>query len=236
MSWQYDEWLAEVIAFPCYRWEKSETSNKYDLDIPVERGFYSIKSDLKQIDRINALEDIGFRLADIHIHIKWQRKIAPLSLSEKNVKDWNIRLATSMDFESMKAIAIEAFQNSRFHRNKAINSSKADDIWSKWVDHSLRGIKKTKVYVLEHGKFVGGFLSYKASIQGNIEIDLLALNKSLRGQGLAAYLIESVLIMDPTVDEILCETEATNMKALNLYARLGFRFMFTSGIFHFNKL
>ena len=70
----------------------------------------------------------------------------------------------------------------------------------------------------------------------NIIIDLIAVNKNFRKKGYGEELIRSINSFTKiNYNKILVGTELSNISAINLYLKIGFKLIFSTHSFHLHK-
>ena len=119
-----------------------------------------------------------------------------------------------------------AFVHGRFHRDFNVARARADARYDRWLAEMHA---KGQVYGLLYREEPAGF----AAVIGS-KLVLHALAEAHRGRGRARFLWTALCeaLFAAGEPEISSSISATNLAALNLYARLGFRFRNTVDVYH----
>ena len=113
--------------------------------------------DCKQLQLINRLESLGFKLKDIQVTYRY--KIENLNFAESS-SDIYLRDAEDSDKESLLAIAAEAFLDyGHYAADTKLDRKKSHELYVDWVSRSLNDIRVAqKVSVADMNREVVGFL------------------------------------------------------------------------------
>ena len=107
-----------------------------------------------------------------------------------------------------------------------IEYEKAEKIYVRWIKNSIHGYVD-KIFVIKENKKVLGYITCKLiSISKKLYglIDLIAVDKRFRGKGIGTYLIEGALKwFAARVKSVYVATQASNIEAIRLYEKHGFR-------------
>ncbi len=153
--------------------------------------------------------------------------------AEKHPKEENssfiIRKATEEDLPELAKIAEGAFVESRFFNDPEIPDEKAGELYSSWVKNAFYSENKTVFTTDERN----GFLIY-VQRDGEGHIDLVAAGGENRKKGVGTALVKFAenYAFEQGCGVFFVGTQATNIPALNLYIKCGFKIIKTSRIYH----
>lgn len=173
---------------------------------------------------VQIFEDEGFRVVDgiIYLYIDLQKFVT----SSSSVV---VREATNEDHERLLAISESAFVYGRFYHDPSVTSQQADAIYKHWVENSLNGDAADHVLVAEYEGQAGAFITLKKIPSEQIDvgsIELLAVGGESRGKGLASALMSAAVsfFKEQSCKAMIVDTQITNLPALGLYTKFGFKF------------
>jgi len=125
--------------------------------------------------------------------------------------------------DRLKEIARASFIDSRFFRDPAL-AGKAEQLYVRWLEAS------ENCWVLS-GFENEAFLLQTWDDPFIARVSLIAVDRGLRGRGLGRKLLEGVLSQVGAQGWRVC-VSAGNLKALELYASVGFRVLSSSTVYH----
>jgi GNAT superfamily N-acetyltransferase len=119
-------------------------------------------------------------------------------------------------------IAGQSFKYSRFHQDPLIPFDVANAIKADWADAYFDGTRGSEMIVAVNEGQVSGFLLLIEN--GNkLIIDLIAVDKKLRGEGLASEMVQFVMEHAPShINAISAGTQEINQASIALYEALSF--------------
>lgn len=236
-----DAWLARIIKRKTYRLNIDDIFAAVLLD--KESKEYGIfEKFLKQpifiyakvlstsIKSIKALEKSGFNLIDTNIVL--EKEIFP---SAKVVENWITRFAVAGDELRLERIAGSAFKYSRFHMDPLISKDIADSIKVEWVRNFFKGARgDAMVVALDEEKPIG-FLQLINNNDDVIFIDLIAVDGSYHGKGVAFAMITFAENNFAAKRLLRVGTQIANIPSLRLYEKAGFKIKESTYIFHYHN-
>ncbi len=194
-------------------------------------GFAYAKVDCVDIAAIKVLEKAGFNLIDTNM--RYVRSNMGSWPEVKLPPGYDVRFAEFGDRATVKKVAATSFVFTRFHLDPMIPDKMANDIKSHWAGNFFIGKRGDWMVVLTfHGKVVG-FLQLLSKDGTNI-IDLMAVDKTHQGKGLAARMIEFAAKQCGEWDRMLVGTQLSNIPSMRAYEKLGFRMCDSSYVFHYH--
>lgn len=207
-----DPWLAARLGVPAHR---------IRLDgLPAvvpgwPEGFLWTRVPVDALDTVAWLSGQGFRLVDTTVTLV--RTALPMTPAEDAV----LRRACPLDKERVGAIAYDAFQHGRFFADPVIGPATARRIKRDWAESFFAGARGTDMIVAERAGKAAGFLLVIAGSDAAI-IDLIAVDESHRGHGLARAMVAEALRLLPDCPLWRVGTQLANIASLRLYAGIGF--------------
>lgn len=181
-------------------------------------GHYTVKVDPLFSKKL--LHDYGFYYCDTLIE--------PYCASNHFVffKKEGIGICSSPSIKDLIKICHGAFVHGRFHRDFNIDKNLADiryDLWLKDIYDSQN------ILVLTYYDEVVGFWGFSKN-----RILLHALSEEYRGRGMGKYFwsIACRELFSSGYNELISSISISNIRALNLYCSLGFRFRNPLDVYH----
>ena len=99
-----------------------------------------------------------------------------------------IRWAHPADRDEVVDLARQGFTHSRFHRDRDIALTTADEIKADWAGGFFAGVRGNRMVVAERRGDIVGFMLL-IDIEDSTIIDLIAVAEQARGKGIAADII-----------------------------------------------
>jgi len=225
-----DQFIGGILGKPTWRvMEPGEVTP--DMFRVGPDGFAYAKVDCADITSIKALEKVGFNLIDTNTQFDrtnmgpWPEVVLP--------NGYNVRFAKSADAAAVEKVAATSFVYTRFHLDPMIPDKMANDIKSHWAGNFFTGTRGEWMVVLTfHGKVVG-FLQLLSKNE-TIIIDLIAVDKTHQGKGLAAGMIEFAAKHCGEWGRMLAGTQLSNIPSTRAYEKRGFRMCGSSYVFHYH--
>lgn len=177
---------------------------------------------------LEILENAEFQLQDVIVNFSFNlgaSRISPSRYTPIVVNPYRTK-----DLSSLREIAGTSFIYDRFHSDPRINKERASQLHAAWISNACRGLADV-VLVAKLNKKVVGFVSCKIDkltkkyLPVNFgTIDLIAVDKDVRGEGIGEALLRKAMDwFSGKVDMIEVGTQVRNYPALRLYQKLGFR-------------
>lgn len=181
-------------------------------------GHYTVK--INPLSSKRVLQNYGFYYCDtliepycnINNFIKFQEE--------------KISINDSIGLTELIRISHRAFSHGRFHRDFNLDKNLADIRYELW----LKDIYESKgVFGLIYATDLAGFWGFT-----NNKIVLHALSEEYRGRGLAKYFwsLACQELFSRGHQELISSISASNVRVLNLYSSLGFRFRNPLDVYH----
>lgn len=223
-----NNWLSDFLGKPAYQ-VHGTPSELSATHLPQGNTFIEARVSAQDAVGLLHLQQLGFHVIDCNL---------TLERRAKEVGAWsgfthNVRFAREYDELSVCALAYEAFEYNRFHRDPAIPNAIASQIKEAWVTNFFRGKRGDWMVVVEGAEGVCGFLQLLKSDDNTVTIDLIAVAPHRRREGLALAMINFALhhcLDTPTTMRV--GTQPANTASLRLYQSMGFQLYTVSFLLH----
>ncbi len=165
---------------------------------------------------VHALEQQGFVLVDAMLGLE---KILDQSIQVHDT--YPIRPAKIKDLKQLGEMVRGLFLQTRFYQDPIIPTAKADMIYQRWVENSVKGSQADQVLVWEDDGMIQGFITLK----NTGHIPLIAVAKDSQGRGIAKSLLSSAeeYFIKMNLPKAYIETQISNIPAIRVYTSKGFR-------------
>ncbi len=219
-----------------YSWEESPFDTKIlgfkTAKITYVVGNYigDIKNDLKKqgivyatyrvamddYGMIQHLEENGFILVDGMMTLG-------ATLAHDEQAEWEfVKEAKPENHQQVIDLSRSVFRGvTRYYHDPVISTQKADSVYEHWLKNSLNGKVADLVLVWEEGEEIFGFIT----LQKKGHIPLVGVSENARGKGVGKRLLLAALARCKKwgLEEVIIETQMTNIAALRLYHACGFK-------------
>lgn len=181
-------------------------------------GHYTVK--INPLFSKKSLRDYGFYYCDTLIE--------PYCNIDKFIafKEERFSIDTSIQLDELIKIAHGAFTHGRFHRDFNLDKNLADIRYELW----LKDLYESQgVFGLMYDDNLAGFWGF-----ANNKIVLHALSEEYRGRGMAKYFwsLACQELFSQGHKELTSSISASNLRVLNLYSSLGFKFRNPLDVYH----
>ena len=227
------DWDTDFFGMSCARVALNDALTEQDAE--------SVFQQVSSYDFVTIENTCGAFINDFYVGNKSTAYITDCSVtlkkksraySEADFSETQIRLATEDDLPWLTEIAGQAFVNSRFYNDPCITAEAVGGLYSSWVKNAFRDENKT-IFVTEDKN---GFIIY---LQNGTEayINLIATGGENRKKGVGTALVKFAdnYAFENGCEEFFVGTQATNIPAINLYIKCGFKFFKTTRIYHLRK-
>jgi ribosomal protein S18 acetylase RimI-like enzyme len=175
------------------------------------------------------LENQGFRFIEMNYH----PQLKNLQSMEFPKDEIVIEMACSEDRILLSEIAGSVFQHGRFHQDPRMGVEIGNKRYKTWVLNSFE-MEHQKVYkCIQNGRIVAFFVVEHPEVQ-HCFWSLVGLVADLQGQGLGKRVWRAMLNkhQQDGVETVSTSISSHNIRVLNLYVSLGFRFPIPYMMFH----
>lgn len=193
--------------------------------------FAYAKCPVSNIRVVAMLEEKKFSLIDTNLTLqkKIGRKKIPLNTDK-------FRMARPADEKEVTSIARRNFSFSRFHLDCVFNINTANAIKAAWAKAYFHGERGDAMIVAQYEGRIAGFLQLLIDQpQDSLIIDLLAVDKSMRGRGIARSMITFAEYSFRNLALIKVGTQIANLPSLKLYETMGFGIDSASYVLHYHN-
>lgn len=241
LSWSETSWDSQRLGIKMARINQlivqMATSNTYLikklLSSIIERckvkkiKYLFHRLDIDDLLTLQILEKLGFELQDVIVNFCFKLRVSKNSLLKSNFAI--IRPYRSEDLSSLREIARTSFIYDRFHSDPRLNKKRSDQLHAAWISNACQRLADI-VLVAKLKRKVVGFVSCKVDKLSKRYlpisfgyVDLIAVDRDVRGQGIGEALMRKALDwFSDKVDIIEVGTQVRNYPALHLYQKLGF--------------
>jgi len=240
-----DDWLSEVLDYDVFRVSIGSVGNgrtgvrSEDLELLAShqqrprRSFYYAKLPTDQIEALNGLSSLGYRVVDVSVTFARTPSIHCAPTSKEIVIEDDVTPAHS---EAVLDIASSAFAYSRFHLDPQIPNEAANAIKRAWIANYVRRQRGERLMVaLLEGEPVG-FLAVLASTSEDQPcrvIDLVAVDNDYQGRGVGKALVSHFVRRYVGECSLLrVGTQIANVPSMRLYEHTGFQVDETAYVVH----
>lgn len=223
-------WDTQHFGMQICRVEAEPKDNSEDISAALAKStfvFASARTPVGDVNRTNLLLNAGFRIADVrtYLSVKLDRLEPPALVSGTTITDF-----VEDHRESLKKIARTSFWSDHFHNDDRFERAKVDAMYELWVDKCVSE-GYTILVAVSNGTPVG-FLAGKRSGDA-FYIELVAVSEGSRGHGVGRDLVVRAMTKaTPTFKEASVAVQLSNVEAVRIYERLGFRTAKSEFTFH----
>jgi len=225
-SWQPQAFDTQVLGFKTAKIEHIDSTDpnivgeivkQLIVDLRqnnIEYASYRLPAENTAV--IHALERQGFILVDAMLGLE---KILDLDLHKHD--EYSIRSAKNNDLKQLGEMVRGLFLQTRFYQDPVIPTERADMIYQKWVENSIKGSQADYVLVWEEDGMIQGFITLK----NTGHIPLVAVAKDAQGRGIARHLLSSAeeYFIKMNLSKAYIETQISNIPAIRAYLSSGFK-------------
>jgi nucleoside-diphosphate-sugar epimerase/GNAT superfamily N-acetyltransferase len=241
---KHDAWLSKLLGREAYTLAVTpllleaaagKHSRGYSRlrELQAKPVFLTAKVPVADGAAVEFLEEHGFHLIDTNLRFEKEAE-SPTTV----VAECELRFAAPADRESVVDLARKNFVFSRFHQDRNIPQSVADEIKAQWVGNFFNGERGDRLVVAEvrekGQQKIAGFTLLATRANAPVVIDLIAVDDAYRRRGIAAEMIAFIESQSaPAV--IAVGTQVGNLPSVRLYEKLGFRLTAAQYVFHFHN-
>lgn len=224
-SWKKVDFDTHLFGFKVAKIENIQQGYVNKLIADLEKGnivYATYRLPADNFPLIHQLEDNGFRLVDglLAFEKKLNHKI-------KMMLNGNIREASNKDLPQLTKLADGIFTATRFYNDPFIPKKKADELYVKWVENSLKGEKADLVIVWEDSSASSGQVGILGfiTLKKDGHLPLIGVAKEAQGKGIGKKLLQAALVKlnEWNVEKAKIETQLTNIPAKRAYQAAGFK-------------
>jgi len=178
------------------------------------------------------LENRGFRFVEMVLH----PHLGDLGAYQAGTDSLVIAVAEESDLENLQAIAENAFTHERYHLDPRLDSRYGDLRYGRWVRNSFAHPRQQLLKISDQDRIVAFFV-VETDGDGNAYWHLTAVAPQHQGRGYGRRAWQAMLRhhRQAGLSSVSSTISARNIIVLNLYAKLGFRFLPPEMTFHWIK-
>lgn len=221
MSLIEDAWLARQLGRPVFRLKET-------LPDPLPDGLIVAKVPVAETG-LEPLIARGFRLVATAVTFE-----CPIPMPVPRQAAAGIRMARPDDEEAIGRVARQSFVFDHFHGDPAIPRDAADRLKEAWARNFFADARGDWMVVAEREGEVAGFLLLMDS-GGKLVIDLIAVDESSRGAGLATAMIAFAARELDGYRTMRVSTQLGNVPSVRLYEAMGFRLVEAQHVLHYDS-
>ena len=237
----YDQWLAQILQRDVYRLvvdddliEKAtdQASREHRLlrELQSRPVFMYAKVPTDAVPSIRFLETLGFSL--VETNVVFEKPIAPAG---EFVGHCDVRFAILEDRSQVVGLARKSFVYARFYLDAAIPRAAADTIKAEWAGSYFAGKRGDEMAVALVDERIIGFLLLLRGNNGDLIIDLIAVDGDQRRKGIASDMITYAESQCRGCSRMLVGTQVTNIPSIRLYETIAFRMCASKYVFHYHN-
>ncbi len=192
---------------------------------------------LHDIRTIQALELEGGLLTDILL--TFHRKLPVDSVNQtfpKHIRNVEVVEANEFHEKQIAEISKEVFTMNHFLFDPYLPREKCLELYSKWALNCLREASNINLIAKLNGKVIGFILCKVNNIGLKCSygiIDLIGVKREYQGMGVGSLLLhEALRRISRCAPIVYVGTQASNIPAVRMYERFGFKLVFTEATFH----
>jgi RimJ/RimL family protein N-acetyltransferase len=232
-------WDSEVFGIPVAQIEKLAITSSFtnteaflEFEAWVERnaiGIVSCRLDHTKLRESMFLENRGFRFVEMVLHPTLDRLGARSFPGDSPL----IAPAEKVDLPELRVIAETAFSHERYHVDPRLNSRLANLRYGNWLESSFHHPRQVLLKISATDQLVGFFI-VETLADASAYWHLTAIAPALQGQGYGLRAWQAMLARHKNegITSVSTTISARNTAVLNLYAKLGFRFLPPEMTFH----
>ena len=233
-----DAWLTKILERDVYRLIVDESSIDGDRFVGCEafaalnsaRAFAYAKTAVDFMPGIRSLIRMGFTLVDTNVLFS-----KPIGQPDCEPGNYEIQPAGAAHEDQVAELAYGSFEFSRFHLDPLIPNDLANRVKAEWTRSYFRGQRGDQMMVATLDGVVAGFVLLIDCDDGTRTIDLIAVDRRHRGQGVAKGMISRVEAHAEGFTRIRVGTQLANIPSIRLYAHLGFVMDEAHYVFHYHQ-
>lgn len=231
-----DPWLSETTRVACYKMSGAGAGSAISATLEGRGdGFFFTRIPVTAIALMKEYVAGGFSLVDTNVTLEstGAQRVA------RGGPDVEVRRAIPADYAAVQAIAASAFAYSRFHLDPLFPDELANRIKREWIRSYCEGTRGDALLAaLVKGGVVGFLAALKTEVGGKSAavIDLVAVDESVRGRGLARALVGQ--FQDQyrgQVGVLRVGTQMANTVSLGLYQACGFTIVDAAYVLHAHR-
>ncbi len=234
-----DAWLTKILERDVYRLIVDESSTDGDRFVEREAfaalksavAFAYAKTAVDFMPGIRSLIRMGFTLVDTNVLFS-----KPIGQPDCEPGVYEIQPASAAHEDQVADLAYDSFEFSRFHLDPLIPKDLASRVKAEWTRSYFRGQRGDQMFVATREGDVVGFVLLIGGDDHTWIIDLIAVDRRHRSQGVARGMISHVEAHGEGFTHVRVGTQLANIPSIRLYAQLGFVMDEAHYVFHYHQM
>jgi ribosomal protein S18 acetylase RimI-like enzyme len=226
-----DPWLSDLLGRPAWK-VAPDVADPAAVVARAGKGpaFFFARVPAGEVSALHRFESAGFHVVDTTVGLEARSAVLAFTRPRPG-----IRLAKASDRDVVASLASRSFQWSRFHLDPAVPDAVADRSRAEWVSNFFGGGRGDALVVAEHEQNVVAFLLLLGPESGILTIDLIAVDRGQRRNGLGAACIGFAASHFAEARMLRVATQAANVGSLRFYENLGFRTVSSQYVLHLHR-
>lgn len=220
LAWDSDFWGFQMAKLEGSILLEGEAENVLDWCQANKVRCLYFTADGSDADTLQLAYQAGFKFVDVRVDLE---RDAPVGIMVPTA-DLPVRRVVETDLEAVKAIARIAHFDTRFFKDLNFDRSKCAELYEKWIERDLES-GQVLGFFPDHRAEAGGYVTLLKECGEVARIGLIAVEESLRGLGAGRLLVDAAMSAAAKLGakKIRVATQGTNVAALKLYEKAGFR-------------
>ncbi len=232
-----DAWLTKILERDVYRLIIDECSTDGDRFVECEafaalksaRAFAYAQTAVGFMPGIRSLIRMGFTLIETNVLFS-----KPIGQPDWQPGMYVIQQASAAHEDQVAHLAYGSFEFSRFQLDPLIPNDLANRVKAEWTRSYFRGQRGDQMMVATLDGVVAGFVLLIGRDHRTWIIDLIAVDRHHRGQGVARGMISHVEAHAEGFTHVRVGTQLANIPSIRLYTQLGFVMDEAHYVFHYH--
>lgn len=181
------------------------------------------------------LEEQGFRFIELNYHPVLEGLQQAKLDALQGLQPLTIEPAGPEDSAVLEEMAGTVFSKERFHTDPRIGASLANLRYRAWMRNSLRDERQQVLKFLDEGKLAGFFI-VEYLTDGTCYWHLTAVAPGNQSRGVGKRIWTTMLLHNRNegIERVETSISSHNIRVMNLYVSLGFRFLNPQTTFHWH--
>lgn len=220
LPWDSDFWgfpVARVDSL-VLRGDTSEKITKWCKENVIRCLYFA--ADGSDSETLQQAYHSGFKFVDVRVELECNAPLRAMLSSS----DLEVRSVVEADLEALQSIARTAHYDTRFFKDLNFDRLRCENLYLKWIERDFT-MGRILGYFPNNQPKAGGYITFSKETEDTARIGLLAVDESLRGCGGGGRLLDAAIASSAVMGlrKIRVATQGTNLAALKLYEKAGFR-------------
>lgn len=220
LAWDSDFWGFPVAKLEVSLLREGEAENVLEWCQANEIRCLYFAADGSDAETLQRANQAGFQFVDVRVDLEWNAYARSVAASV----ELPVRQVAETDLEDLKVIARTAHHDTRFFKDLNFDRLKCAMLYEKWIDRDFK-VGQVLGFFPDNRADVGGYVTFTQQSSEIARIGLIAVAESLRGRGGGRMLLNAAMsaAAELGANKIRVATQGTNVAALKLYEKAGFR-------------